>query len=89
MIQIEALGENVFRVTVHGDTVTTHDVTVEPSYSRRLVGEDIDTRKLVEKSFEFLLQRESNTQILRKFDLSVIQQYFPEFESEIRKRVGR
>jgi hypothetical protein len=40
---------------------------------------------LVEKSFEFLLERESNTSILSSFDLPVIGRYFPEYESTIRK----
>jgi len=84
MVKVEPVSDTVYRVTVHGDTVTTHDVTVDPSYRQRLAGDDVDGGKLVEKSFEFLLRRESNTQILRKFDLSVIQQYFPEFENEIR-----
>jgi hypothetical protein len=38
----------------------------------------------VEKSFEFLLDREPNTSILRTFDLPVIQRYFPEYERTIR-----
>jgi len=38
---------------------------------------------LIEKSFEFLLERESNTSILRSFDLPVIQRYFPEYERAI------
>jgi len=40
---------------------------------------------LVEKSFEFLLDRESNTSILRSFELPVIGQYFPEYETTISK----
>jgi hypothetical protein len=38
----------------------------------------------VEKSFRFLLDRESNTSILRSFDLPVIGQYFPEYERVIK-----
>jgi len=37
----------------------------------------------VEKSFEFLLERESNTSILRSFELPVIGNYFPEYETTI------
>jgi hypothetical protein len=33
--------------------------------------------------FQFLLERESNTSILRSFDLPVIGQYFPEYERVI------
>ena len=47
-------------------------------------GGTVPVEKLVEKSFEFLLERESNTSILRSFDLPVIQRYFPEYERTIR-----
>ena len=36
--------------------------------------------ELVRRSFEFLLQRESKESILREFELSVIQRYFPEYD---------
>ena len=39
---------------------------------------------LIKKSFEFLLERESKESILRKFNLKVINQYFPEYEQEIK-----
>lgn len=35
--------------------------------------------ELVRRSFEFLLEREPKESILRQFELSVIQRYFPEF----------
>jgi hypothetical protein len=44
----------------------------------------VPAEKLVEKSFEFLLEREPNTSILRSFDLPAIQRYFPEYERTIR-----
>jgi hypothetical protein len=40
--------------------------------------------QLVTRAFEFLLQREPASQILRSFDLADIQRYFPEFDREIR-----
>ncbi len=36
--------------------------------------------ELIRRSFEFLLQRESKEFILREFELSVIQRYFPEYD---------
>ena len=42
-----------------------------------------------EAQFQFLLEREPNTSILREFDLSVINRYFPEFEAEMAKRLAR
>ena len=43
-----------------------------------------DPEDLVRRSFEFLLEREPRTSILREFDLPVIGRYFPEYEREIR-----
>lgn len=60
------------------------DVTASRAYYEKLTGDRISVEELVHKSFEFLLERESNTSILRSFDLSVISRYFPEYESTIR-----
>ena len=40
---------------------------------------------LVRRSFEFLLEREPPSSILRSFDLSVIQRYFPDFDQYFRR----
>ena len=39
---------------------------------------------LVRRSFEFLLQREPKESILREFELSVIQRYFPDYDDLMR-----
>ena len=88
MITVEKIDERTFTVTVKGRTTTTHTVVVDPSYHERLTGGRVSAEKLVEKSFEFLLERESNTSILRSFDLSVIGEYFPEYEHTIRKMLA-
>ena len=85
MITVEKITESKFRVTVESRTTTTHEVTVRPSYYQKLTGGRISHEILIQKSFEFLLERESNTSILRSFELSVINQYFPEYEGTIRK----
>jgi hypothetical protein len=76
-----------FQVTVLGITATTHEVIVQADYALKLTAGRLNTAQLVEKSFEFLLERESNTSILRSFDLSVIARYFPEYESVIAKQI--
>jgi hypothetical protein len=83
-ITIEKMNEITFKVTVADTTTTTHTVTVGPEYREKLTGGNASTEQLVEKSFEFLLERESNTSILRSFELPVIQRYFPEYEKTIR-----
>ncbi len=85
MITVKKIDEATFEVTVKSRTVTTHRVTVKPSYCKKLTGGQVAAETLVKKSFEFLLERESNTSILRSFDLPVIGHYFPEYESTIRK----
>jgi hypothetical protein len=40
---------------------------------------------LVRRSFEFLLEREPAESILQRFDLAVIQRYFPEFDQQFRR----
>jgi len=85
MITVEKLNDITFKVTVQSNTTTTHNVTLSPSYHEKLTHNSITPEQLIEKSFEFLLQRESNTSILSRFDLPVINQYFPEYESTIQK----
>ena len=45
-----------------------------------------DVAELVRRSFEFLLARESNTQILAEFDLSTIERYFPDYREAVSRR---
>jgi hypothetical protein len=54
-------------------------VHVQPADLERW-GRGQTPEELVRRSFEFLLQRESQASILREFDLSVIQHYFPEYD---------
>jgi len=88
MITVQPIDENTFRVTVEGRTTTTHRVTLSPSYYEKLTGKRVAPELLVEKSFEFLLERESNTSILRSFALPVIGRYFPEYEKTIGKMLA-
>ena len=82
-MQVAKINETTFKVTVEGRTTTTHTVTVSRDYYRKLTGGRVTADELVEKSVEFLLERESNTSILSTFDLPVIQSYFPEYERTI------
>jgi hypothetical protein len=83
-ISIVEIDTNTYQVTVSAQTTTMHMVTVQTDYAQKLTDGRISNTELLKKSFEFLLQRESNTSILRSFDLSVISRYFPEFEREIK-----
>lgn len=84
-ITIKEINPQTFHVTVVANSTTEHEVTADPAYTSRLCQNGQSTVALIEKSFAFLLARESNTSILRRFDLSVISHYFPEYESKMRE----
>lgn len=84
-VSVKKLDDSTFEVTVQGNTSTTHIVTVQLHYAARLCGGRVSVEQLVSRSFDFLLAREQNTSILRRFDLPVIAQYFLEYEDEITK----
>ena len=86
-ITVEKMSETIFSVTVMDRTKTSHLVTVSPEYCEKLTGGAVPASKLVKKSFEFLLEHEPNTNILRTFDLPTIQRYFPEYERTIQQRL--
>ena len=48
-----------------------------------LTNNKISKEELLNFSFYFLLERESNTSILSKFDIIVISKYFPEYISKV------
>ncbi len=81
-ICVEKSGD-AYQVTVESGSTTQHIVTVSPDYWQKLTNGSVPAETLIQKSFEFLLERESNTSILRSFDLPVIQRYFPEYERTI------
>jgi hypothetical protein len=78
-------------VTVRDErSSTTHDVTVAASDANELAvaSDPAHVERLVEETFDFLLEREPKESILRTFDLSVVSQYFPDFEHEVRSRLA-
>jgi len=70
----------VFDVEVGG---ARYKVIVPKEYWQKLTKGKEEPESLVRRSFEFLLEREPKESILREFELSVIQKYFPEYESTI------
>jgi hypothetical protein len=82
-IEVSETSPNSFSVTVHAAQITTHQVSVNPGYARQLLSTQHTLTELVVASFNFLLDRESNSSILRSFDLSVIERYFPEYPKAI------
>ena len=78
-ISVTAKGQDTFEVVVTTQSTTTHLVTVSYAIHTKLTNGKISKETQLEKSFEFLLEREPNTSILSQFKIEVISQYFPDF----------
>ena len=82
MIKVEKKNQQEFTVKVEGKE---YNVGLDDEYWQDLTGGKIAKEELIKKSFEFLLEREPKESILSRFNLRIINQYFPEFKEEIRK----
>jgi len=82
-IIIKKKNDDVFIVTVLGNTSTIHQVIVSDDIHLKLTDNLITKEVLVEYSFGFLLDREQNTSILRSFEISEISRYFSEYEDKV------
>lgn len=67
---------------------TSHDVIVPPGFPASLGCDHVTPEELIRASFEFLLEREPASSILRTFSLDVISQYFPGYPAKIRARLS-
>ena len=86
-IFIKELSDNKFEIIVNKKLITKHTVILTDEYHDILTKKKISKKKLLEYSFQFLLDREPNTSILSSFKLNIISKYFPEYESEIKKNL--
>jgi hypothetical protein len=79
-----------FAVTIRDATSETrHEVTIARADCRRLCAGKETAEQLIDAAFRFLLDREPKESILRRFDVKVISRYFPEFERELPRYLGK
>ncbi len=84
-IGIQTLEGDIYRITVKDESgSSTHEVTATQAELQQYGG-GVSAERLLQASFEFLLERESKESILRSFKLPVIERYFPEYPTEIQK----
>jgi hypothetical protein len=88
MIKVKHSSGDEWMVTVKGNVTTHHRVRVSKENAETFGGA-ASVEKLLQESFRFLLERESNTSILPSFDLPLISHYFPEYAHEIKARLER
>ena len=87
MITVKLIKGSDFEVMVESNSISHHQVHVSNDFYKLLTDGKFSCEYLIQASFEFLLERESNNAILSQFDLKVISHYFPEYEKEIKKRL--
>jgi hypothetical protein len=87
MIEVRRIGEGdpfEFEVVVReGNGETRHHVTMAKATCERLTGGKHAPEDCLEAAFRFLLEREPKEAILGRFDVTVIERYFPEFEQAL------
>jgi hypothetical protein len=88
-ISVTPVAPRTYRVEVReGHRETTHQVTVPERLGERFQPGEDDLERVVRESFRFLLEREPATSILRQFSLSDISRFFPEYPSELARRLS-
>ena len=78
----------IFNVLIkEKDSQTEHRVSLNRTDYIRITNSHIEPEILVKKSFEYLLANEPKERILKVFDFTTINRYYPNFLKEIQKLI--
>jgi hypothetical protein len=89
VIKVEPIGPRTFSVRVlQGSSETRHIVEIPGNFESDYGLPVVAAETLIERSFEFLLERESPQSILARFTLDQIGRYFPVYRDEIARRLS-
>lgn len=84
-ILVEEVSPNNFKVVVTQSSTSEHNVIVSKDFLNQFTKYNISPENIVKHSFEFLLDREPNTSILKEFDITLISNYFPEYTKTVKE----
>lgn len=88
-LQKELPGGWIYEVIcIDGEEESEHEVELTKSDYLELTQGLISPVELIEKSFDFLLNREAKENILPEFNLLEISTHFPEYEEEIKSEIA-
>ena len=83
MVKVTKINNKKFKIQLNN---LKYNVLLDDEYYKKLTSKMISKEELVKESFEFLLEREPKEAILKRFNLILIQHYFPEYENEMKCR---
>ena len=83
-LKITEIEKDKFLVDVSDNVKTSHNVVINDKVYKQLTNGVISKFELLERSFEFLLDRESNTSILTNFEIQIISHYFSDYINCVR-----
>ncbi len=83
-LKITEIEKDKFLVEVSDNVKTSHNVVISDKVYKQLTNGVISKSELLEKSFEFLLDREPNTSILTNFEIQIISLYFSDYANCVR-----
>ena len=83
-IKITEIEKDKYFVEVSDNFKTSHNVGISDKVYKQLTNGVISKYELLEKSFEFLLDREPNTSILTNFEIHIISHYFSDYANCVR-----
>jgi len=87
-IIVERKNEDEFLVRIQQNGETTEHIILVHEQDWQMLSDKMCSKELlVEKSFEFLLEREPKESILSEFDIMIIAKHFPEYPDVIKKRL--
>src|SRR5947208_6467898 len=66
---------------------TRHKVSMDKEYYEKISNGIIGPEDFVKKSFEFLSMREDKVSTLKEFNIKLIRECFPEYETEIKRTI--
>jgi hypothetical protein len=78
-IEVQKISATAFIVTINAKLQTTHSVTMSKEFFNQYTTFTVSDLDFIKHSFEFLLDREPNTSILKEFNIATIGNYFPDY----------
>ena len=91
MIQVTMVSANTYRVDVYGRhrQATTHTVSMSQETYRELSSGRVTHEWVVIQTFQFLIERQNNTEIADSFDITAVAARYDDFRADLAARLAQ